>query len=178
MKRLLQKKTKKPFPYPEDTEVNGKTWRYFMPPPGTPAGRGQNHERTSRQKFIFYKAMNENMGLVVKATRVTGIQGGLHHYWMRTDPKYKEVCDELIELKRDFVEKQLQMLVGKGEPSCVTFTAKCLLRPRGYDQSTELKNADPDGFKLNIESGVLNQVLQTIYKNSDSGHPDAPDDGK
>ena len=178
MKRPVGKNKKK-CSYPDDSrEINGKTWRYFLPPGNPKNSRGQNLERTAHDKFNFYCALQENLGLVIKATKVTGTSGAVHWYWMKNDPRYKEVVDELIELKRDFVEKQLQDLVGKKDPTCVTFASKCLLRPRGYDQSTEIKNADPDGFKLNIESSVLNQVLQTIYKNSDSGHPDAPDDGK
>jgi hypothetical protein len=178
MKRCVGKNKKK-FKYADDSrEINGKTWQYFLPPGNPKNAQGQNLERTVHQKFEFYCALADNVGLVIKATRATGTSGALHWYWMKNDVRYKEVVDELIELKRDFVEKQLQHLVGKGEPSCVTFTARCLLRPRGYDQSTELKNADPEGFKLNVDSNVLNQVLQTIYKNSDSGHQNDPDDSK
>jgi hypothetical protein len=133
-----------------------------------------NHtpEEIVSRKAAFYKALQDNIGMVIRAERVTKIPSVTHYYWMSTDAAYKMKVDKLIELKRDHVEHHLANLVEQEDPSCVTFAARCLLRPRGYDQSTEIKNPDGDSFKMEISADILNQVIHTIYKDADKDSSD------
>jgi hypothetical protein len=142
-------------------------------------GPGYREEwETEANKKIFLNALEGNLGLVIRASRATGIPSITHYYWMDKDPIYKEKVEKLIELKRDHVENQLITLVDEKEPSCVTFTAKCLLRKRGYDQTTEIRNADGESFHLNIPAAALNQALKTIYENADNEDGNAGDSNK
>jgi hypothetical protein len=93
---------------------------------------------------------------------------------MKTDPKYRETVNDLIELKRDHVEEKLNELVNEKEPSCVTFTAKCLLRSRGYDQSVILANAEGEKFQVAVSPDIVNSVLNTMYKKADDNPDDKP----
>lgn len=129
---------------------------------------------TEENKKIFLEALNDNLGLVFRASVASGIHSIAHYTWMKTDPKYKEAVEDLIELKRDFVEKQLIGLVESKEPSCVTFTAKCLLRSRGYDQSIVLANQEGEKFQVQVSADIVNSVLKTMYEKADDGPDSKP----
>ena len=124
-------------------------------------------EKTEANKKRFYDALEKHLGLVWRATKATKIPSITHYKWMKKDPLYKEQVDFLIELKRDFVEKQLISLVEDKDVSAVTFTAKCLLRKRGYDQSTEIRNAEGEKFELAIGDDVIANAIKEIYKHAD-----------
>jgi hypothetical protein len=129
---------------------------------------------TEENKKIFLEALNDNLGLVLRASEQTSIHSVVHYLWMKSDPKYREAVEEMIELKRDFVEKKLIGLVEKDEPSCVTFTAKCLLRKRGYDQTVILANQEGEKFQVAISPAIVDTVLKTMYSEADNDQPANP----
>lgn len=129
---------------------------------------------TDENKSIFLESLKNNLGLVARASRECKIHSVTHYFWMKTDPKYRETVNDLIELKRDHVEEKLNELVNEKEPSCVTFTAKCLLRSRGYDQSVILANAEGEKFQVAVSPDIVNSVLNTMYKKADDNPDDKP----
>jgi hypothetical protein len=135
-------------------------------------GKGQRQPgETVFSKQVFLASLSKNLGLVYRASKDTGIPSTTHYQWLDKDPIYKEKVEKLIELKRDYVENQLISLVDDKEASCVTFTAKCLLRKRGYDQSTEIKNADDKPFEIAISADIVSSALKTIYEKADDPTP-------
>jgi hypothetical protein len=124
-------------------------------------------EKRAASKKLFFDSLSENLGLVYRAEKATGINSENHYYWCKTDPEYKKRVNELMEKKRDYVEHKLIHLVDDNESSSVQFAAKCLLRKRGYDQSTEIKNADGEKFQIEINPQILKQVLDDSYNSAD-----------
>lgn len=120
------------------------------------------------RKEAFYKALEANLGLVTRAREVTGMGGMAHYRWLKEDPVYRERCEKLIELKRDLVEHKLTELVEGGEPHCITFASRCLLRPRGYDQSSEIRNVSDEDIDLPLDSSLVDGALANLYKEADN----------
>jgi hypothetical protein len=128
--------------------------------------KGQQHN-TEENKKRFMAALETNLGLVMRASEATKIPSITHYWWLDHDPVYKAAVEKLIELKRDFVEKKLIGLVNANEPSCVTFTAKCLLAKRGYQQTTVIANPEGETFKVEISGLDVSNALKNIYAKAD-----------
>lgn len=52
--------------------------------------------------------------------------------WLQ-DEEFVQLCDQLFEMKKDFVDGCLMGLVAQGDTSATIFAAKALLKDRGYD---------------------------------------------
>lgn len=94
------------------------------------------------------EAMIKYMGVVTTAAKSIGIARSTYYDWMDTDPAFKQRILDLREIKKDFVESKLLKLVEEGDTAATIFSAKTLLKDRGYVERTEITPVDPDGNSI------------------------------
>lgn len=109
------------------------------------------------------EAMIKYMGVVTTAAKSIGIPRSTYYDWMETDPTFKQKILDLREIKKDFIESKLLKLVEDGDTAATIFSAKTLLKDRGYVERQEVVPMDPDGNALQpiININVVNPVKET-----------------
>ena len=112
------------------------------------------------------EAMIKYMGVVTTAARSIDIPRSTYYDWMETDPAFKQRILDLREIKKDFVESKLLKLVEDGDTAATIFSAKTLLKDRGYVERQEVVPMDPDGNAL---QPIINiNVIRTKKEIDDS----------
>lgn len=91
------------------------------------------------------EAMIKHMGVVTTAAKSIGIPRSTYYDWMETDPEFKQKILDLREIKKDFIESKLLKLVEEGDTAATIFSAKTLLKDRGYVERQEISPVDKDG---------------------------------
>jgi len=94
------------------------------------------------------EAMIKYMGVVTTAARSIDIPRSTYYDWMETDPAFKQRILDLREIKKDFVESKLLKLVEDGDTAATIFSAKTLLKDRGYVERQEVTPVDSDGNNI------------------------------
>ena len=112
------------------------------------------------------EAMIKYMGVVTTAARSIDIPRSTYYDWMETDPAFKQRILDLREIKKDFVESKLLKLVEDGDTAATIFSAKTLLKDRGYVERQEVTPVDSDGN--NIQPIININVIRTKKEIDDS----------
>ena len=112
------------------------------------------------------EAMIKYMGVVTTAARSIDIPRSTYYDWMETDPEFKQRILDLREIKKDFVESKLLKLVEDGDTAATIFSAKTLLKDRGYVERQEVTPVDSDGN--NIQPIININVIRTKKEIDDS----------
>ena len=112
------------------------------------------------------EAMIKYMGVVTTAARSIDIPRSTYYDWMETDPAFKQRILDLREIKKDFVESKLLKLVEDGDTAATIFSAKTLLKDRGYVERQEVTPVDSDGNSI---QPIINiNVIRTNKEIDDS----------
>lgn len=104
------------------------------------------------------EAMIAHMGVVTTAAKSIDIARSTHYEWMDSDPVYKQKILDLREIKKDFVESKLMKLVEQGDTAATIFSAKTLLKDRGYVERKEITGKDG----TSLVPAYTIQPIQTI----------------
>lgn len=107
------------------------------------------------------QAMIVHMGVVTTAAKSIDIARSTHYEWMENDPAYKQKIIDLREVKKDFVESKLMKLVEQGDTAATIFSAKTLLKDRGYVERQEITGADG--------KAVINELHVKIIRDKATG---------
>ena len=112
------------------------------------------------------EAMIKYMGVVTTAARSIDIPRSTYYDWMETDAEFKQRILDLREIKKDFVESKLLKLVEDGDTAATIFSAKTLLKDRGYVERQEVTPVDSDGNSI---QPIINiNVIRTKKEIDDS----------
>ena len=90
--------------------------------------------RRARQELFLYAVVHSNFN-ISKACSFVAVPRVQLNTWIRLDPDFAELVEQLQEIKKDFFEESLTTLVAKGEPSVVKFANATLNADRGYAPS-------------------------------------------
>ncbi len=93
-------------------------------------------------KKAMIEALEKSLGIVTTAAKVVGIDRSTHYEWLKTDEAYKSEVNNLLSVKKDFVESQLMQLVKNGDTAATIFASKALLKDRGYIERQEITGAE------------------------------------
>lgn len=94
--------------------------------------------QTINAKKRMLLAMEKNLCIVSKASKVAKIHRSTHYDWMSDDPEYKKQIDELSEIVHDMVENELFNQIKGGNTTSTIFYMKCKMRSRGYIEKSEM----------------------------------------
>ena len=122
-------------------------------------------ESTKTKKRIFIANFIANQGMVQMSCDSVGINRTTYARWCKKDAKFVQNIQAAMERKLDKIETKLLNLVENGDTQATIFSAKCLLKQRGY---TEKKD-------INV-TGNLNVNILSIDPISDEVDDDEIDD--
>ena len=83
-----------------------------------------------KQKML--EALTRHLGVVSDACKEVDIARQTHYKWLKNDPKYKEVVDDMNDVLLDFAEAHLFNLIKKGDTTATIFLLKTKGKGRGY----------------------------------------------
>jgi hypothetical protein len=95
--------------------------------------------RRTRQ-YIWVHALVSGNFNYNEACRRSGISRVMVQRWMEGDPDFADLIQHIHEMKKDFVEGCLMNLVGQGDSAATIFSAKTLLRDRGFDPKLTIEH--------------------------------------
>ena len=93
-----------------------------------------------RQHLFLYALTSTNFN-ASEACRRVGISKSTLDDWVRRDPKFAELMDEIHWHKGNFFEDKLITLVNAYEPTAVIMANKTFNKDRGYGQTVEVKHS-------------------------------------
>ena len=127
--------------------------------------RKKQLESTKTKKRIFIANFVQNQGMVQMSCDSVGINRVTYERWCKKDIKFVENLQAAMERKLDKIETKLLNLVETGDTQATIFTAKCLLKQRGYVEKKD----------INV-SGNMNVNILSIDPISDEIDDDDIDD--
>lgn len=105
-------------------------------------------ERKSQFLFAFTNSFS-----VTSASRKAGISRETYYRWIDEDPMFKEMVEEVKEMKIDFFEDALIKTVkekGQGYARLIEFALKTIGKSRGYTEEVTSYEDDVVDFSLNL----------------------------
>lgn len=88
-----------------------------------------------------------------EACRRVGIPRKRLEQWLKEDPDFIEIMDQIFQAKKDFVESALMGLVGQGDTTAIIFANKTLNHDRGYGPRTKVEHE---------HSGILGHAVMDV----------------
>ena len=120
-------------------------------------------ESTKAKKRIFITNFVQNKGMVQMSCDSVGINRVTYERWCKKDVKFVENLQAAMERKLDKIETKLLNLVETGDTQATIFTAKCLLKQRGY---TEKKDINVTG-NMNINILSIDPISDEVDDDDD-----------
>lgn len=106
----------------------------------------------------FLLALEKSLGVVAKASQITGIHRNRHYEWLE-EKTYDEAFRKICELKVDLAEQSLLKLVAEGHPGSVQFLLTHMGKHRGYSSKVEVEHSGNVGFSA---AEIIKQAKEAI----------------
>lgn len=129
------------------------------------------HGEDVRQHLFVHAFVSSNFNKAEACRRVNVSLKTLNR-WMQNE-EFVQLCDQLFEMKKDFVDGQLMGLVASGDTAATIFAAKTLLKDRGYDTKQTVEHTGQVKHShINFESLPLNLRKEILAWAEKNGHDD------
>lgn len=113
-------------------------------------------ERTAREKEDLLTALAQNSGIVASSCRACNISRMTYYRWYNEDPDFRERCDDIKELQKDFAESLILKKMKEGDTTMIIFYAKTQMKDRGYTERQEITGRDgEDLIKQDVDLSKL-----------------------
>lgn len=89
------------------------------------------------KKSEFLQVYKKALGNVSVSCRNYGIERQTFYNWYNSDARFKEKCDEVKELRKDFIESAIDKRIAAGDTTMIIFAAKTICKDRGYVEKVE-----------------------------------------
>ena len=131
-----------------------------------PAIVGGEHDTfvTLKKKAAMLYALEFHMGLVSPACKSVGIGRKTHYEWMKKDPGYAEVVEDILEGTFDFVEGAMLKKIKAGSETMQIWYSKTKMRHRGFVEHQEIEVTNKPAFIVSPEAKGVNKVMDVIHK--------------
>ncbi len=86
------------------------------------------------KKRAMIKALESTLGNVTHAADEVGVCRRQHYTWMKEDPEYKALVDDVQEMALDFAESALRSQIGDDNTAATIFFLKTKGKCRGYTE--------------------------------------------
>lgn len=97
-------------------------------------------QRTEHRKELMIKALTKSLGNITIACKAVGVERCTHYEWLKKDPEYKRLADELPDIEIDFYESALRKLIHEGSPAATIFALKAKGKKRGWIEKQEISH--------------------------------------
>lgn len=95
------------------------------------------HGKLVRQQLFLYALIHNNFSASKACAKVNIDKSTLDH-WIKSDPKFGELIEEIKWHKGNFFEESLFRLVDQGDAAAVLFANKTFNRDRGYNPAVDV----------------------------------------
>ena len=95
--------------------------------------------RTVVGKKQMIEALEQSLGIVTSACRLTGISRSKYYCWLESDPEFKKAVEDVQEICLDFAESKLHDQISDGNVSATIFYLKTKGKKRGYIERQEVQ---------------------------------------
>lgn len=102
-----------------------------------------NLKMSHQKKEAMLQALRASLGIVTRAAEMVGIDRRTHYRWLAEDSDYADKVEELKEVALDFAESKLHKLIDDGNATATLFYLKTKGKQRGYVETTEVINKQP-----------------------------------
>jgi hypothetical protein len=123
---------------------------------------------------VFLHALVTNNFNPSKARRRANITKITLNDWIRNEPGFKDLIEEMHENKQNFAEEALMKLVAKGDPNAVIFVNKTLNKDRGYADKQTIEHTGTikhehqhkllDLDKLQLSLACRKEIVDAVRK--------------
>ena len=114
-------------------------------------------------KEEFLKVFEKSMGNVSVACNNYGCERQTFYNWYNQDDDFRAKADAIREVRKDFVESQLDKKIKEGDTTAIIFYLKTQCKDRGYTEKIEYEGKQQTELKLpDINLKVLPDDL--LYK--------------
>ena len=98
----------------------------------------------------FLEALRETLGVISKASHISGLHRNNHFFWMKKSVEYKEEYDQIVEDGLDFAEDALYSCIRDREITAIIFYLKTKGKKRGYIERLELTGDKENPLIINF----------------------------
>lgn len=112
------------------------------------------------RKHLFVHAYVSSNFNKAEACRKANVSGKVLKEWVR-DVEFAQLLDQVLEMKKDFVDGCLMGLVAQGDTAATIFAAKALLKDRGYDTAKTVRHEGTVDVAHTVEFEKLPLELRT-----------------
>lgn len=95
--------------------------------------------KTARQHLWVHALVSSNFNSSEACRRVKVSMQSVHN-WVKSDPGFGAILQQIHEAKKDFVEGSLFRLIQRGDSPATIFASKTLNSDRGYNPKTEVNH--------------------------------------
>lgn len=127
----------------------------------------KNGKKVRQHLFLF--ALTQSTFNVSDSLRKLNMSRGMLDRWMKDDPDFAELFEQMNWHKDNFFEAAFTRAVRRGEPGAVIHAAKTKLRNRGYGDKLEIEHSGTITMKdavpvtaLNLAPEVLRLILDAL----------------
>lgn len=106
--------------------------------------------QTEHNKKAILKALENTLGVVQPACKITGVSRTQFYHWLKTDAEFKSEVEDIRNIALDFAESQLHGQMKDGNVSAIIFYLKTQGKNRGYVERQEITGAEGNDIEINV----------------------------
>ena len=91
----------------------------------------------TNKKADFLEVFRKCLGNISVACKQFGIERQTFYNWQREDEDFARACEEVKEVRKDFIESALDKRIMAGDTAAIIFAAKTQCRDRGYVETID-----------------------------------------
>lgn len=101
--------------------------------------------RTTKMKKAFLDKFIGTLGNISGTCKAIGIDRPTFYMWLKKDQAFKQMVEDVPEVRLDFAEQQLNKLIKADHPAAIIFFLKTKGKRRGYIERSEIDANINDG---------------------------------
>ena len=118
-----------------------------------------------RQEIYLHALINCSYN-ISRACVIAGTNRQEVRTWAINDPNFRQMMDEIHDLKKDFFENALMDLVEMRYPNAVMFVNRTINADRGYSEKLRIEHSGPvqgiDIDALDLDLDTRRKILQAV----------------
>lgn len=95
-------------------------------------------KRTAEYKKRFLEILQQRRGNIYLTCQATNINRALIYVWMRQDAEFEKAVREAREVRKDWIESQLDRKIAEGDTTAIIFACKTQCADRGYADKMQI----------------------------------------